>query len=58
MKLGKQPNQAASTNRRRLQLAHLMNTKTAHCLKTVRQKIKTILRLLPGLQMMQFGIGM
>jgi hypothetical protein len=58
MKLGKQPDQAASINRRRFHTVQLMSTKTAHYLKTVRQKIKTILRLLPGLQTMPFGIGM
>lgn len=59
MRLGKeQRDQPASSNRQQLKIALLMNTKTAHYLKILRQKIKTIVKLLPGLQTMQFGIGM
>jgi hypothetical protein len=58
MKLGKkQRDRMVSIDRRPFRLQH-MNTKTAHYLKTWRRKILTIMRLLPGLQTMQFGIGM
>src|SRR5437899_2569393 len=46
--------QPASNNRLQSQIRHLMNTKTVRYLKILRQRIKTIVKLLPGLQTMQF----
>jgi hypothetical protein len=58
MRLGKkQRDRLASIDRQPFKLPH-MNTKTAQYLKTWRRKIMAIMRLLPGLQTMQFGIGM
>jgi hypothetical protein len=53
-----QPNQPASANPRQFNTASIMNIKTAPYLRTFRRKLVTIMRLLPGLQTMQFGIGM